>query len=667
MTIFAYCRVSTGKQLNGLSMEIQGDQELLDSIAQKYDTSLGTVYSDKGKSAYKGQHLKNEFGKLLLDIDNNIIKKGDILVVRHLDRMSRAKLTSGLSIYLKIVERGIKIYTTMDNHLYSDEPMDFILATLAFKTANEESVRKSYYTLKNAESRISKFKSGDRENGKVFNIGVGHNPFYITLKDKKIEEHPILFNAMKDVIKKYISGYSLKKCCEYLSDQYDHKMTIPGLNESLNSKALYGTLELSLKNLSNTDNSPFSPNIEHVLVDYYPAICDETTYYKINKIKSSRSTSDSNKKEYSLLSGGRFLYCGCGNYLCSIHARNEKKYYRCSKCCFLIPSYTLDLVVIKACCSAEIFSPDKNENDINKEIQSLENELDMKGGKYKKQTDLVFQNPDLFIDKEYLLNESRTELDEISSKIKKLTELSSNSMELLEVDLAYFSDAIKCYEEDRLSENYSKENYHKQFKIIIDKIVVYDDGLIRVSLKNNRRKFHYLPSDYNKSTGLRFGLELIVVSEEDKKQINENMPELSFKYFTIDEIEDKKYITKTKNIPSTLLRQFSPIKNHSSAFDKFSDRIFGFLAENDFIVWKKNFVIKSLGVSERQWLSYKKETLYKDRYNFLTVEYLTAKNNPCSVNVLYGLSMPREDALLSVLPLNPIKITKMINYFTPNV
>lgn len=658
MTVFAYCRVSSGKQLQGLSMEIQSDEKLLKSIAEKFETTLGKVYSDKGKSAYKGQNLNNEFGKILNDIEIGEIKSGDILVVRHLDRISRAKLTDGLKIFIGMISKGIVIYTTMDGREYRDSSGDVILATLAFDTANEESVRKSYYTLKNAEIRVKQFIDGYREDGKPMNIGVGNNPFYISNENKRIDKHPVLFDAMKDVVDKYLSGYSLAKCCNYLKEKYNHKISVPGLNESFNSKALFGRLEISLNNSNNTSRNysgVYQPKKNYVLDGYYPSICDEKAYYKIQKIKSSRSYSDSTKKHFSLLSGGRFLFCECGGFLCSINSRNQRKYYRCNSCGYLMPAYTLDLVVLKSCESSFIQRDiDKNSENPQDEIESLKLELDIKEREFIKRTELVYNEPDLFSSLKENLYNDKLEIDEIKTKISKLNIFSN--FDIKNKNINYFSSLLDLIESNVESPDIDKKEIHGDLKNIIYRVIVFKDGLVTVDFKNNKSRFYYLPADYNKSTGVRYGLELILVTKENKEKIKSSIPELSFKFFTKKELDDKAYVFSEKDIPAFLLRRFSKNKNIHSAFFKISIKISNCISDRGFIVWKKNIVMDLLDITERQWFSYKKVNLYEGVYNFLTVEYISLKGNFCSVKVIYDKKKPNEDKLLLSLPLKAIEI-----------
>ncbi|MFA0350660.1 recombinase family protein, partial [Vibrio sp. 10N.222.55.C6] len=90
---------------------------LLKDLENKYDTTVSDlIYNDEGVSSYKGKNVSHgELGRLLTDIERGVIKKGDIIVVRHLDRLSRLRLTGAMTIYNKIMEAGVLIHTTMDD------------------------------------------------------------------------------------------------------------------------------------------------------------------------------------------------------------------------------------------------------------------------------------------------------------------------------------------------------------------------------------------------------------------------------------------------------------------------------------------------------------------------------------------------------------------------
>ncbi len=47
MALIPYARVSSGKQLDGLSMSLQGDSKLLENLAKEYKTTISDlVYND---------------------------------------------------------------------------------------------------------------------------------------------------------------------------------------------------------------------------------------------------------------------------------------------------------------------------------------------------------------------------------------------------------------------------------------------------------------------------------------------------------------------------------------------------------------------------------------------------------------------------------------------
>lgn len=67
MALIPYARVSSGKQLDGLSMSLQGDSKLLEELAKEYGTTVSDlVYSNEGVLSYKGKNVSHgELGRLL--------------------------------------------------------------------------------------------------------------------------------------------------------------------------------------------------------------------------------------------------------------------------------------------------------------------------------------------------------------------------------------------------------------------------------------------------------------------------------------------------------------------------------------------------------------------------------------------------------------------------
>lgn len=343
--LWAYCRVSSNKQLEGLSMSLQGDDELLNKIANNFKTNVGRrVYADNGRSAYKGEHLKGELGRFLSDLDKGEtsytkekISEGDILVIRHLDRLSRLNLSDSMTIYNNILKSGIRIHTTMDGRTYSnDDPNDVqavnnAIVGFVFANANEESKKKAYYQHKNTMARIEQFLRGERyqlDNQEYpYELGLGQVPFHMVIKgphkNKYVTPKQREIKVLKQVVEHYLEGNSLYSCSSLMKKMRCYKSS-DQIKRILMSKSLIGVREL---NVAGT---------QYELNDYYPRICTNETF----DLLQERLTNQSLKYQYkphqynTILCGNSSLRCGlCKKSLVPARYRgniaNGYKVYKC--------------------------------------------------------------------------------------------------------------------------------------------------------------------------------------------------------------------------------------------------------------------------------------------------------------------------------------------------
>ena len=110
ITAYSYCRFSSGEQAKGTSLERQKrSQELIKSKGWQLDTTL--QMEDLGVSAYKKKNLSDvaALGSFLEAIKQKKIKRGSVLVVEHLDRLTRAEVTVATEVFLQIINAGVSI------------------------------------------------------------------------------------------------------------------------------------------------------------------------------------------------------------------------------------------------------------------------------------------------------------------------------------------------------------------------------------------------------------------------------------------------------------------------------------------------------------------------------------------------------------------------------
>lgn len=126
-TAFSYARFSSARQKRGSSLERQKAM-LASWLSQHSEYSLSVeTYQDLGKSAWKGDHIKEggDFAKLLAAVDEGVIKKGDAVLVEAIDRTGRLPVLEMLStIVSPILRAGVSIITLEDGIVFTEASLN---------------------------------------------------------------------------------------------------------------------------------------------------------------------------------------------------------------------------------------------------------------------------------------------------------------------------------------------------------------------------------------------------------------------------------------------------------------------------------------------------------------------------------------------------------------
>ncbi|WP_261534432.1 recombinase family protein [Burkholderia multivorans] len=146
---YSYIRFSTPEQQKGDSSRRQ--TELSQKYAEAHGLTLdeNLTYRDLGVSAFDKSNIRNgELGAFLRAIDSGAVEPGSYLLVESLDRLSRAKVTDALEVFMSIINRGIRLVTLVDGREYSQERIneqftDLIISIVVMSRAHEESQTKS--------------------------------------------------------------------------------------------------------------------------------------------------------------------------------------------------------------------------------------------------------------------------------------------------------------------------------------------------------------------------------------------------------------------------------------------------------------------------------------------------------------------------------------------
>ena len=593
--LYAYCRVSSGKQLEGLSMSLQGDEALLSRIAKEYHTTVSDrIYIDEGVSSYKGKNLESgQLGEIVRDIEKGRIEKGDIIVMRALDRLSRQELTDSENLYNRIVGAGVNIYTTIDNHLYKPNCVhSAILKTLALNTAHEESAKKAYLTNRYALHRIEAFQRGEKpENGTAWDIGVGKHPFWIQLDNKVVQPHRLYFQAAKDIVKLIIDGKGNREIMRYLEEnhpRYDKDGERIEWSYSLvasfhRKEALTGLRSVKLE------------DIEYKLEDYYPRVCTDLEFHQMSLRKEEKYVSNGNRARPTLLGGIRRLYCSCGRAMGGITPKDSPAFYRClhilSPCISYISLRVVDRIVLDAI-QTHVFESEKFDDTLLNELLS---KADLMRIKYSKQESMLMSDPDLFTPEfKQQLRKSKLEIEQVEQEI--MAERKKHAV-IEDVDLKSYAEwqaAISEFQEQRDDEEIIK--LRDKVQKLVRRIDI-DGQLITITMVDGKKIYRHIVKDNTHDTVY---CKVHVVDSETLEMVTLTNPALSDVYCLESELERFK---SACNINQTFITRIA-IREKTDHLGIVQQAVSDYLDEHDVLRWRRSDVMK-LGVTTTQWQMFK--------------------------------------------------------------
>ena len=144
-----YRRFSSDEQERGDSLTRQTRE--CERYARTMGWTISATLTDKGRSAYAGDHLKPdaELGIFIARLDRGEISNGSILLVERLDRLSRRPVAEAMSWLYSLTTRGLQIAIADKGKVFTSEMSfeDFLTTALSLAVGNEESAKKSERTL----------------------------------------------------------------------------------------------------------------------------------------------------------------------------------------------------------------------------------------------------------------------------------------------------------------------------------------------------------------------------------------------------------------------------------------------------------------------------------------------------------------------------------------
>ncbi|MCR5881547.1 recombinase family protein [Rhizobacter sp. J219] len=314
---YSYIRFSTKAQIEGTSLARQ--LKVAREYAEKHKLHLDeSSYRDLGISAFKGKNVRDgALGAFLKAVEDGKVARNSILIVENLDRLSRAKPTEALALFINIINSGITIVTASDgdqqtftaDKINNDNGMSLFGAMMVLIRAHGESVRKSKLARDGLRIRL---EQGMRH---------GKAPFWLKPTEDRtgytiIEDQA---NIVREVFRMRAESIGASRIAQHLNTKYGWKYGAPQVARLLQNPAVIGT---------RVSQAGYEPRPDH-----YTPIISKAEFYDVQRLMSANIGTKRGKRsddEPNLFTG--LLYCSlCGTRTRFFRANKyvSQRYLRC--------------------------------------------------------------------------------------------------------------------------------------------------------------------------------------------------------------------------------------------------------------------------------------------------------------------------------------------------
>lgn len=168
MKAYSYSRYSSDAQRQGTSIDRQ--QTLARKWCKENDVELSDkVFADEAVSGFDGSNLHaGALGKFIEACKSGEIQPGSLLILEHLDRLTRMKPMQAVTLLSEITELGITVVTLRPEMRFTKDwdTMQLLQAVLHLDNAHKESARKSDLGKIEWAKRFERARSGKHHIGK---------------------------------------------------------------------------------------------------------------------------------------------------------------------------------------------------------------------------------------------------------------------------------------------------------------------------------------------------------------------------------------------------------------------------------------------------------------------------------------------------------------------
>ncbi|PTP28377.1 recombinase family protein [Vibrio splendidus] len=460
---------------SGVSMQI--DNEVFKALSNEHNLPIAQeTYQDLGKSAYKGEHLKNELGLFLSAVKSGVIAKGSILVVYSLDRLSRLEIGYAKQTYYDLTNNGVSVYSIADNHLYrAHNAADDIISTITFERAHNESKIKSRRVIDSHKEGHKRWKETSESQRNL-----GRTPLWI---EQSTNTFNINAEGVKKAVEMKIAGYGDLKIKQYLDANFEYKPTRKkGRVKQSNTWDYTSIYQLWERRTLIGEKAFKIEGVEHVMENYYPALIDEDTFRKLQALKKKKRGRDTGSGKISLLKS--LVRCGiCGGAMVFMDKRGDRVSYVCNLALKgehereLYNANMLDLLTIEICKDAYLAESENANNTF------VENE------KIKIEAELVEERKVLDeLVARFKSKRSNSILDLIGDSENKIDELEAKLNALNNADVVLSADELANLP-DIFTDDVRKDYLHPERLAIRNNLYRFISSISSISSITLSRKF----------------------------------------------------------------------------------------------------------------------------------------------------------------------------------
>lgn len=292
---YSYCRFSRPEQLKGDSLRRQKEASQAWCEKNGYTLDDSLKLDDKGLSAFRGDNILRGKLRAFIDaVDQGKVRKGSVLIVESLDRISRQAVGTALTMFIDLLGKGIEIVTLNPEEHFSTESINetvkLIVVIVILSRAYEESAIKSH-RLKQAW--LNKRKNL-QETGKPI---TGRTPSWITLHDGAFTLNE---NAatVRRIVAMYLDNLGVVAMAKKLNTDNvprlgSGKQTSKIWQKStilkiLRNRALIGEFQPHLGK-SNQDQS-HRESVGDPIENYFPPLISEADFYRVQSRLAQQTT-----------------------------------------------------------------------------------------------------------------------------------------------------------------------------------------------------------------------------------------------------------------------------------------------------------------------------------------------------------------------------------------